>query len=114
GDWGGASPSRQQQVNEAFEMIPDDAVVAASHTFAPHLGHRAQIYMLPNPWIADSWGVTADVPPRPDPSVVEWIVVNTVSAGATELAVVADAEEAGWVEVRSGDGFRVLRRESGG
>lgn len=109
GDWGGASEQRQRAVNQVLEQIPENAVVAASHTFAPHLGHRRQIYMLPNPWIADSWGVSDDVPPRPDPSVIEWIVVNTVSAGETELMVVEDAKENGFTVVTEGDGFELLQ-----
>lgn len=109
GVWGAASPERQEAVYTAFEMIPDDAVVAASHTFAPQLAHRTQVYMLPNPWMADAWGVADDVPPRPDPSVVEWVAVNTESAGETELGLVADLVDDGWVEVAGGDGFRVLR-----
>lgn len=109
GDWGGASPERQEQINQAIQQIPDEAVVAASHTIAPHLGHRREIYMLPNPWVADSWGVSADVPPRPDPSVVEWLVVNYTSAGETERRVVEDAKASGWTVVDVGDQFEVLR-----
>ena len=109
-EWGGASAERQAQVYAAFESIPDDAVVAASHTFAPHLAHRKRIYMLPNPWVNDAWGVSEGVPPRPDPSIVEWIAVNLNSAGETEMSVVNDAIADGWIEVASGDEFLLLRR----
>jgi hypothetical protein len=109
GVWGAGSSERQAEVYAAFEMIPDDAVVAASHTFAPHLGHRTRIYMLPNPWVADNWGVTEGVPRQADPSEVEWMVVNFVSAGDTELSVVEEAIKDGWTEATRGDSFVVLR-----
>ena len=112
GVWGAASPERQAEVNAAFDMIPDDAVVAASHTFAPHLAHRTRVYMMPNPWVADSWGVTEHLPPQADPSEIEWMVINFVSAGDTELNVVEEAIEDGWTEAASGDGFTLLRAPS--
>ena len=112
GDWGGASPERQADFYAAVDMIPDDAVVAASHSFAPHLAHRTRIYMLPNPWVADSWGVTEQLPPQADPSEIEWIVINLVSAGETERAAVDQAIANDWTEAASGDGYTVLKAPS--
>ncbi len=111
GVWGGWTTEQQDEVSAAFELIPDDAVVAASHTFAPHLAHRKEIYMLPNPWVADAWGVAPDTPPRPDPSVVEWIFTNLESAGESERRVVEEAEGNGWTEVLSGDKWRLLKAD---
>ena len=37
-------------VDELFEQIPDDAVVAANYRLTPHLAHRAEIYQFPVPF----------------------------------------------------------------
>lgn len=45
------------QANRALiSQIPDDAVVSSDYGLAPHLSHRRQIYMWPNPFRASYWG----------------------------------------------------------
>lgn len=44
------------QIEEVLHGIPDGAVISTFYTFAPHLSHRKQIYMWPNPFRAAYWG----------------------------------------------------------
>ncbi len=108
GDWGAASAQEQEEVHSAFDLIPPNAVVAASDTFAPNLAHREQIYMLPNPWIRDYWGTPEGLPALPDPTTVEWMAVDLDVGGAT-TRVVEDLVAIGWSEVVSGERILLLR-----
>ena len=42
--------------HEAIMMIPDDAAVSTMVQFAPHLGHREDLYLFPNPWRSTGQG----------------------------------------------------------
>jgi uncharacterized membrane protein len=48
--------------------------VAASGRFVPHLAERSSIYAFPNPWRPRNYGV-GDVE-RPDPTEVEWLILD--------------------------------------
>ena len=43
-------------LHAAMAMIPPDAVLSAHYTFVPHVDHRTEIYMFPNPFKASYWG----------------------------------------------------------
>jgi len=59
--------SVNQARSEAIKLIPPGALVSASHSFVPHLTHRQQIYMFPNPYRACMWNMWfkegKDIPP---------------------------------------------------
>jgi len=40
---------------EALKLIPPSAKVSASYSFVPHLSHRKEIYMFPNPFKSVLW-----------------------------------------------------------
>ncbi len=42
--------------NEALKLIPANVKVAASYSLVPHLSHRKEIYMFPNPFKQNLWG----------------------------------------------------------
>ena len=109
GDWAPASASEQDEVYAALELIPEDAAVSASYTIAPHLAAREQVYMLPNPWIRDYYGVSEGVPPPPSPALIEWIVLDPNVANEAALSAIDQALAEGWVEVASGDRFVLYR-----
>jgi uncharacterized membrane protein len=64
------------KVQEIFAMIPPDAVVSADYSSVPHLSHRRGIYMYPNPFEVNNWGVDGEN--MHDPNVVEYIVLRKV------------------------------------
>ncbi len=46
-----------REILELMESIPDDASVSASYDFVSHLSHRITIYMFPNPFRVNLYGI---------------------------------------------------------
>ncbi|MFP3883775.1 MAG: DUF2079 domain-containing protein [Actinomycetota bacterium] len=113
GVWAGQPADESAAMSEALSVIPDDAVVAASYLLAPHLAHRSNIYMLPNPWEEDIWGVNDTEPPPHDPSNVEWVAVQNEHAGEEVQQIRDDLLASGWEVVATGDTVDVLTRSPG-
>ena len=70
-------------------MVPDDVSVTATYSLLPHLAHREQIYDWPNPFEAAYWGNDDDVR-LPDPSTIDYLVVDRNSVGADRQAMFDD------------------------
>ncbi len=77
----------------AVDAVPDGAAVSASYLLVPHLTHRERIYMFPNPWQASYWGYRDRK--QHDPGVVEWIVVDRLTLGASDTAVLESILDTG-------------------
>ena len=54
-DW--RSSDRVMIYNDGIKMIPPSARVSASYPLVPHLTHRREIYMFPNPFRAAVWNM---------------------------------------------------------
>lgn len=63
---------------EQLARIPDDAVISVDPFLAPHLAHREQVYVFPNPFVPLAWG-SRGLPPLPDFRIVEWVAVRPVA-----------------------------------
>jgi uncharacterized membrane protein len=63
-DWKNTLPKREflKNLNEEF----GNDGVAASDFLLPHLAHRQQIYLFPNPWQIHYWGVAGESPHHPN------------------------------------------------
>jgi len=73
-----ASPSGQSvpHLKRAFALIPDDASVSAHYSYVPHLTHRKEIYMFPNPFSTSYYGTSKTGGQRlPEADGVEYIIV---------------------------------------
>jgi hypothetical protein len=79
---------RHDSMREALKLVPDDASVTATYTLLPHLSHREQIYDWPNPWVPSYWG-NDDRFRLPDPSTIDYIVLDQTQVGAAQQALVA-------------------------
>ncbi len=86
---GGAQRRGTTAMREALELVPDDASVAATYTLLPHLSHREQIYDWPNPWVPAYWG-NDDGYRLPDPSTIDYIVLDRTQVGEAQQPLVAD------------------------
>jgi uncharacterized membrane protein len=62
------------EIHAVLGRIPRDAAVSADYTLVPQLSHRQRIYLFPNPFIPEQWGVHAENPH--DPSTIDYIVVR--------------------------------------
>lgn len=57
---------------EAVALIPPDAVVSSNYVIAPHLAHRERIYMFPNPFTPEKWGIAGEN--THNPADVQYII----------------------------------------
>jgi uncharacterized membrane protein len=87
GVWAKSSP-RHAAMREALTLVPDNASVSATYTLLPHLSHREQIYDWPNPWVPSYWG-NDDRYRLPDPSSIDYIVLDRTQVGEAQQALVA-------------------------
>jgi hypothetical protein len=88
GVWGRAT-DRHDSMRAAIAMVPDDASVTATYSMGPHLSHREQIYDWPNPWVPAYWG-NDDTYKLPDPSAIDYIVVDRQQVGQEQQDLLAD------------------------
>jgi uncharacterized membrane protein len=87
GVWAKPNP-RHATMREALKLVPDSASVSATYTLLPHLSHREQIYDWPNPWVPSYWG-NDDGYRLPDPSTIDYIVLDRTQVGPAQQALVA-------------------------
>jgi hypothetical protein len=97
--------------SEALAVIPGDAVVSADPFVVPHLAHRREVYMFPNPFSSVAWG-TGGVPRRPDPETVEWLAVRprAYPPGSAEAVALEAIHRSGNYEVVVDDDYVVILR----
>lgn len=78
GIWAQPAPE-DQAINTAIAIVPKDASVSATYNIDDHMTHRVLIYEYPNPWVVTNWGINNLKPP--DPSKVDWLVLDTRVTG---------------------------------
>lgn len=91
--WSQPSP-RHDAMRAALELVPDDASVTATYGLLPHIAHREQIYDWPNPWIEAYWG-NDDGYRLPDPTVIDYLVLDLQTVGEDKRALVDQLTGAG-------------------
>lgn len=75
-----------EKAKSLLAKIPPDAVVSADYTTLPHISHRRRIYMYPNPFEVNNWGVDGENTHNPDD--VEYIVLRKVHSIETVTPLV--------------------------
>jgi hypothetical protein len=68
------------EIRAFSQRIPPNAVVSATHSFAPHIDHRERIYMFPTPFAASTWGVCTTKRARNSPSLTRSSTSSSSSA----------------------------------
>jgi uncharacterized membrane protein len=111
----GPAPSQTATRQEAFALIPDDAVVSAQYNFVPHLAHRRDIYEFPNPFRAVNWGLLGGQEHDPaDVDSVDYVVVEPASVGEEDRATLRELQRSGaWRTVLERDGLLLLEHGAG-
>ncbi len=95
-------------INDAIALVPKNAAVSATFNIDDHLTHRVSVYEYPNPWVVANWGISLRHPP--DPSQVDWLVLDTRAIGdqaALYQALIAKGE---FSTVFDQEGILVLHR----
>jgi uncharacterized membrane protein len=77
---------RHDSLRHALTLVPDGASVTASYQLLPHLSHRREVYDWPNPFWASVWG-NDDCYRLPDPTTVDWVVLDLSQVGANNQAL---------------------------
>ncbi|MFW2335568.1 DUF2079 domain-containing protein [Ilumatobacter sp.] len=90
----GRSVERHEAMRDAIDLVPDDVSVTATYTMGPHLSHREQIYDWPNPWVPSYWG-NDDTYKLPDPSEIDYIVIDRQQVGVEQQDLLAGLIEPG-------------------
>jgi uncharacterized membrane protein len=77
-----------QAAREALACIPAEAVVSADYLVTPHLTHRKRVYMFPNPFEPDNWGIADEN--MHDPADVQYIVVGDNTLDSRKWRILND------------------------
>jgi uncharacterized membrane protein len=105
---------RVSALRQAVGKVPDDATVSATYTLLPHLAHREEIYNWPNPFETAYWG-NDDRHRLPDPSTIDYLVVDRQQVGPDGQALFADLTDDDPFEVVfDRDDVIVAKRVGGG
>jgi uncharacterized membrane protein len=79
GVWARSNP-RAETMQEAVELVPEDAAVTSTFNLGPHLSRREQSYDWPNPFWPAYWGNEAPGVPDctrfPSASEVDYLVID--------------------------------------
>ena len=108
--WARADP-RDDSLRHALALIPGGASVSASYELLPHLSHRLHIYDWPNPFVPSVWG-NDDCAHLPNPTIVEYVVLDQRNVGEGNQTLLADMTTVGgpFATVYSDDVVIVLHR----
>jgi len=100
-------------IHKMIKMVPREASVSADYTLVPHLSHRQKIYMFPNPFIPDYWGIREEAPH--DPDVIDYILIRESVVKPDKWTIVDSLVERGEFEMEAHGGTARLykRRRSG-
>lgn len=85
GGYWGIPTARHKVVRQAMSLIPRNASVSAYYAFVPHLTHREKIYMFPNPFRDEYWGIRGENTHNPEG--VEYIFVDTTLLSGETLGL---------------------------
>jgi uncharacterized membrane protein len=95
----------------AVSMPAADDVVSAQYRLVPHLAERRMTYSFPNPWIQVFYGVEGT--PRPDPSRVEWLLLDESVLRPDEVRLVRCIADAGTFDELYREGAIAVWRRNG-
>ena len=110
GNWSLEPSSRAATFDGALSFPGSDDAVVATFNLVPHLTHRRHIYTFPNPWAASNWGT--GVEPPPDPSFIDWLVIDRSTLGELTDDFERILAEERWEIVFERDSIVVARRGS--
>jgi hypothetical protein len=108
GIWPIYGNDRRPLLEAAVAMPEPTASVTATYNLAPHMTHRRAIYTWPNPWRALHWGTGTEQPP--DPSIIEWLVIDKTVLGDSVGEFEKVLAEESWDVLMDESGVFVARR----
>lgn len=101
----------EQRFRRFERLLPEnpDVPVAVSHNLLPSLAHRGEIYMFPNPFKAQYWGIHGENLPQPD--TIEMLLLDTNAIGLDNMAILKRLIETGEFLVEKQEGPLMFARK---
>jgi len=72
------------ELHTALDIVPARDGVSVTYYLTPQMTHRQYVYEFPNPWESVNYGINND---RGDPATVQWLVLDRVTLGVPERAL---------------------------
>ena len=96
------------------ELLPDDpdVPISVSHNILPNLANRNEIYMFPNPYRAQYWGIDGEN--LPSPAGIEMIFLDTSAIGKDNYGLFKRLVENGDFFISKQEGSLVLAKKADG
>jgi uncharacterized membrane protein len=93
-------------------LLPADPEVpiAVSHNLLPHLAHRNEIFMYPNPFTPQYWGINGENLPSAD--IIEMLLLDTNAIGPGNMAIFKRLVETGTFVIEKQEGPMVLAKKA--
>ncbi len=101
---------RFQQFVELMPADPD-VPVSVSHNLLPNLANRNEVYMFPNPFKAQYWGIKGENLPPPD--AIEMLLLDTNAIGSGNMGIFQRLIETGEYLLVKQEGAFMLARKAG-
>jgi len=101
-----------QRFEKFTELLPQDpdVPIAVSHNLLPHLAHRSAVYMFPNPFSPQYWGIEGENLPPPDS--VAMLLLDTSAIGPGNMAIFRRLIESGEFLLVKQTGSLMLARKA--
>ncbi len=104
-----------EEMKAALNLIPENATVSASHNLIPHLTHRREIYMFPNPFILTLWNMhfKQGKDPRLNGRDIDYLILDTSLPPNKEIGILERylLTSGKYSKISTGDRVVVLKRK---
>ena len=104
-----------KRFREFAALLPDDpdVPIAVSHNLLPHLAHRNEVYMFPNPFRAEYWGIQGEN--LPPPNTIAMLLLDTNAIGSDNKAIFRRLIESGeYLLVKQAGSFMLAQKAGQG
>ena len=103
----------EQRFMDLAALLPQDpdVPIAVSHNLLPHLAHRSKVYMFPNPFRPQYWGIQGEN--LPPPETVEMLLLDTNAMAPDILTVFKGLIQSGEFFLVKEDGSLMLAQKAG-
>jgi len=103
----------EQRFLKFVALLPrdPDVPIAVSHNLLPHLAHRSKVYMFPNPFRPQYWGIQGEN--LPPPETVEMLLLDTNAMGPDTMRVFKGLIQGGEFFLVREEGTLMLAQKAG-
>lgn len=102
----------EQRFRRLAAFLPEDpdVPISVSHNLLPNLAHRNEVYMFPNPYSPQYWGIQGEN--LPSPENIEMLFLDTYAIGQGNNAIFKRLVETGDFFIKKLEGSLVLAQKA--